>query len=300
MSPRTTWRAQPHPLERPGLAAGLVLAGLGAGLARLALSLPLGAGAMLALVLALLVVVGGGVLAGLAWGARTLSYRLEAGRLTIRWLWWCVEVPYGAVDGVFSGARLGAEPGPRFLSVGGYRVGMSAGSSDRPIYYYTTTQQLERLSLISTESGLFVLSPSDSAAFRRELIERLEAHTEAPSGLRPWTRPWFFKPFQDPLAASCLGLSLGLLLVGLGLVLDRYPALPDRLAFQVEPSGQVLASGPREHVVWLPVTAGFGAVVNALVGCAVARREPILGRLLWLSAPLLQLLALMSVVRVLP
>lgn len=294
------WRAQPGVAGAVcgGAAAALAITGMVALLALV--RAPVSLESLAFLVLAIAAVGGGVVLVAITCGFFSLRYRLDPNALVILWLGARTVIPYQAIDGIFRGDKLMGVRNPRWINALGYRVGQGSPREPRATSFFTTSERQEHLSIVSSEYGVFVLSPVDPPDFRRELIARIQA-----SGLDETPRVEASVP-EPPLAigdstgAATAALSLLVLLVTAGVIFEQYEQLPPTLPVRFDGLGNPAWMSPKEFLFWLP---GFGAAAlatNGLVGSLIAKTERVLARLLWLSTPLVELLVLVSVIRLLP
>ncbi|MBI4492451.1 MAG: hypothetical protein HY690_06630 [Chloroflexi bacterium] len=295
----TQWKVRPGAGGRIGLAATVALLLLG-GLGFVALLRTAPSLASLGLLLLGLGGVGGGLLAaGLTYGFYTLRYRLDRGALAICWLGQQEVIPYADIDAIYAGGRLGRTSGPKLLNVAGYRVGAGWSRGAGPVHFYTTSASDGEVSVIEARHGVFALTPVDPAAFRRTLIARIEASGgEQVAAARPrlWAR---LQVLGETAALSSVGLSLALLAVVLGFILNQYAGVPNLLPLHFDGAGQPGVPGPREQLFWLPAVGMALLLANTAVGGWLAESEPVLARLVWLASPIVQAMVFISVLRLL-
>ena len=176
----------------------------------------------------------------------------------------------------------------------GYIKGrMQAGA--KPLLVYSTSP-ISRQLLVVTESAIYGISPRDPKGFlvdfetRRALgmvrntVEKVEF-----SGLAAWAI-WrdrlFWLPVIFALAAN---------LVLIGLIMDRYPYLPERLALHFNSLGQADRIDAKEGLLIIPGIGLLALGVNILVGVLCYRWERLgsyvlawsalgLQTILWLAA----------------
>jgi hypothetical protein len=294
-----TWRSQTGRPARVLGGATAVLALAALALAAALFAFPLSVLSLGLLLLSLLSLLGA-VLTGLLLATtRTMRFRLGSDAVEVQWLSHRAMIPYADIDGVFGGSRLGTVLGTTYISTGGCRIGEARDASGKPVYFFVTTPDRADLSILSTDSGVFVLSPVSGPAFRRELIARLEA-AEVQEASAPLTiQPWPLQPPRDPFLLITLGVSLVLLLGVLGVLFDAFGSLPDQIGLQFEADGRPTAASPRAHVFILPAIGAVSLLANTLFGYVVFTREPVFARLLWMASPLVQALVLVSLLRVL-
>ena len=233
-------------------------------------------------------------------GYRRMAYALSESALRIDWLGRTLVLPYEAIQGIYGGQRLSGNSSARLPRWPGINVGsIRLPSLGRLRFYATSTDQSE-LTLITVEKGGVIVSARDPTAFQTALITHVDSYTEVAEPttwhVRPPTDlPW--TALADLWLPACVGLGVLALLVTLGLITQRYDALPDALPLHFDASGQTSQISPKSDLLRLPL---LGLVVLALnwgLGIVVHPRERILGRLLWLGAVAVQLVLLIAVVR---
>jgi hypothetical protein len=295
-----TWRPQPGNAGTLCIGAAVALLGVGA-IALVAMTrLPVSLVTLGLLITFIGAVSASALLLVLAIGLRTLRYELGDEALCIEWLKLRTVIPYGLVDGIYRGDKLSDVRRPRRFNVSGYVVGLGAPWEDRETHFFTSSQRPEDLSIVSTEREAYVISPVDPAAFRRELIARIEAGASEGSARVERSLPALLAGLGDGVGVAAAALSVLLLLAAVGMIVRDYSAVPMALPVQFDSLGSPLRIGTREQIFWLPGIGGAALALNGIVGGVLANRERVLARLLWLSSPVVQLLVLISVFRLLP
>ena len=294
------WRPRGSTAGLLGLGAAALL-GLGALASVLfAIRQPVGLGMFLGLLVALIC---GGLclmLLVFTYGYYALRYRFDRQALIIRWLGREEIIPFGQVDGIFAGARLGQALRVRGLNWPGYHVGVGRTRSMGLVRYYTTTGDLNEIALIVTPAATYALSPADPQGFRRELIRRVE-ESEAESGEVPYEAsiPGMPAVLRDISLPMLLVASLGLLAVSLGYVWLKWEGIPETIAVHFGPDGTPDQLGPREEIFKIPGIAVAILIANLGLGLALYARERAAARMLWAASVIVQLLALVATVRIL-
>jgi Domain of unknown function (DUF1648)/Bacterial PH domain len=260
--------------------------------------------AMLVLcVLAALLGLGGAMLLILALGYRRLAYELTDSALRIEWLGRTMVVPYEAIHGIYTGQRLEGHAMPSTPRWPGISIGSARVRGFGRLRFYATSTDQSALTLITVERGGVILSAHDPSAFRSALIEHVERHQDAavteevvawhqtPARTAPWTAlldVW--------LPASVLVSTLLVLLV-LTAIIVRFEALPDQIPLHYDSSGQPNLIGPKFDLLRLPFLGLVVLVLNVGLGVVAHPREPLLARLLWVSAAAVELVLLVGVLR---
>lgn len=261
---------------------------------------PVGLGMFVALLVALICGVLGLVILVFTYGYFALRYRFERGALVIRWLGREEVVPFGRVDGIFAGNRLGQAMRVRGLNWPGYHVGVGRTRAMGLVRYYTTTSDLDDIALIVTPAATYAVSPADASNFRRELIRRVEesdgdADREA---VQPRARS-LTPQFRDVSLPLLLLVSLAIAGLSVAYIWLRWDVLPDTVPLQLAIDGTPSQVGPREDLFRLP---GIGVAIilaNLGLGLAIYARERGAARMLWAASAVVQVLVLVATARIL-
>jgi hypothetical protein len=276
----------------------VALVAAGVGLAR-----EPGPGMLLMAVLgSLLALVG---LALVVWGIayRRLAYVLAGEGLEIHWLGETFVAPYPSIDGIYTGQRLvsGENPLARRPRWPGIYVGQARVRGIGRLHFFTTSQEPGALTVVTFEGGGAVVSARTPQDFRTALIDRVSRCTES-GGAAAYTRPAHTPPWtavRDAWLPACLVVSLVLLLIGLAIAALAYGGLPDQIAMRFDAAGRPTQVGPRSDLLHLPLIGLVALVLNGVVGVWFHAREPLLARLLWVGAAVLQAVLLVAIVRLL-
>lgn len=280
-------------------AGGLLLAGILFGL--LILVLPVSAFSFLLLIILLSLLALAIYIAWRAWLCLTLAYWVDRNAITIAWGPLRQVVPLGQIKQIVRG---GPTPVPgearwpwlrrlpwleRWL-IFGPELEM-ARRADGHFILSLASQPLPEQLLLETAAGSFGISPADPARFLTSLEQH---HRLGPTRLLPMERR---RPAiaQSPLWQD--RLSLLLLLAGfegalltLGVLMARYPGLPDTLAS--------LQGASRDVLFWVPAFAFAVWIINGLWGLTVYERQRVAANLLWGGTLVVQattLIAMLSI-----
>ncbi|MEZ4635503.1 MAG: PH domain-containing protein [Caldilineaceae bacterium] len=221
-----------------------------------------------------------------------LSYRLDRDALIIRWAATTQVIPLGAIRRI---VRSGNEVGggaPWFWPSPFVRTGR--GQRSRRLERYAS-RPLPSCLLLETEDSIFALSPIRSDAF----LEAIDAYH----------RLGAIQPLQQERRRPLMGaealldrpsmwlLSLGALgvLLLFGVLMTRYPGLPERLVMQYSSTGAPDSIRAKESLFVLPIIGLAAYVVNGLGGVWMAYRQQRLGAyLLWGGTLIVQVLVLLA------
>jgi uncharacterized protein DUF1648 len=257
---------------------------------------------LLATLTMLLAIVGVGLLVW-GYGYRHLTYVLAGDALEIRWLGASLILPYTAIDGIYTGQRLGDQPLPRAPRWPGIYVANRRVRGIGRLHFFTTSADPAALTVVTCESGGVVVSARGPQDFRTALIERVQqsgdtadaatGYARHPARAVPWTA------VRDRWFASSVGAGLVLLLLGLIVVALGYGSLPDQIPLRFDAVGRPTQIGPRSDLLHLPLIGLIGLLANWLVGIGLHPREPVLARLLWVGAAIMQAVLVVAIVRLL-
>lgn len=234
----------------------------------------------------------------LTYGYFALRYRFGRDGLVIRWLGREELVPFSKVDGIFAGVRLGQTMRVRGWNWPGYHVGVGRTRAMGLVRYYTTTGDLDDISLIVTPAATYALSPADPTGFRRELIRRVEESEADEADAEPSVKP-LAPVLRDLSLPVLLGASLVLLAMSLGYVWLKWDGLPETIPLHFAADGTPDQAGPRESIFRVP---GIGAAIlifNLGLGVAIYARERAAARMLWTTSVVVQFLVLVATARIL-
>jgi hypothetical protein len=252
---------------------------------------------------AVLAVVLGALAAGLSlWGLayRQLAYTLRQQTLEVLWLGIAHQVPYEAIDGVYSGQRLVGNATPSVPAWPGIYVGPGRARGIGRLHFFATSPDPAALTLITLHHGGVVVSARNPHDFRLALIDRLRV---TPDEAASWSHqpvaraPWsaiFDRWFMASLSAAIVLLLVILLLIAMG-----FDALPAEIAMRFDATGQPTQISPRGDLLRLPLIGLLVLVANTALGIWLHPRERLLARLLCVAAAVVEGLTLVALVRLL-
>lgn len=232
---------------------------------------------------------------------RQMRYVLQSDALEAQWFGGCTRIPYGAIDGIYAGNRLGGNNAPRGLYWPGILVGPGRARGFGKLFFYGTSLDQSHQLVVTAHSVGVVLTAIDPQGFRAALIERADQVgeeglvEEEPQIVQPNVAPW--SSAADAWAPWCIGVGLVLLAATLVVAILRYPMLPDTIYLRFDATGQATDAGSRNNLFLLP---GGGLVVlflNWALGAWFHPREPLFARMLWVGADLIQVIALIALIR---
>jgi hypothetical protein len=262
----------------------------------------------LALVGTILALAGYGILLW-ALSYRRLNYVLGPTSLDVPWLGERVVIPYTAIEGIYTGQRLGGHAAPSGVRWPGIVVGR--GRTPAPeegerslgrLQFFATSADPETLTLVAVEGGALVVSARDPQGFRSALIEQVRRQDALTAGgveesqlLPATTAPW--SSLRDRWFWWCLGVALVLLLAVLAVVALRYGDLAEQIPMRFDSGGRATAFGPPTDLLRLPLGGLIVLVLNLALGIWAHPRERVVARMLWAGSGLVQAILLIAVVR---
>jgi hypothetical protein len=230
-----------------------------------------------------------------ALGYFRLSYWLDPEQLSIRWAGATEVIPLDAIEGIYAGSRVGRLQQVRGLNWPGYHVGVVPNSALGPLRVFCTDLSIDALSVIVTAERTYLLSPTDPAEFRRELIQRIEATDTVPTRSIPVARRGQ-GGLPHPLLVATIAAAVALLVAVLTTTLANYQALPETIS---PPMLADTISSSRTDVLRLPLLGAILLGVNLLLALALRARERGAIVLLCATACLIEAVILVATLRLL-
>ncbi|MFN0071713.1 MAG: PH domain-containing protein [Chloroflexota bacterium] len=239
----------------------------------------------------------GGAVAVAALGYFTLRYSLEPDALVITWLDREERVPYGQIDGILGGGRLGPLR-VRGLDLPGYRVGVSRSRALGSIRIYATSGRPDDIILVLTGTTSYALSPSSINEFRQQLIESAEASVPEHEAKRAALRPGLQAVPRDAVMLGAGIVSLLIVATMIAWIMARFASLPDVMPIHFDALANPNFIAPKADVFRFPAVGGGILLINAVIGAVVYGNERGVARLLAVSTIVIELVTLVAVIRV--
>ena len=154
--------------------------------------------------------------------------------------------------------------------------------------------------IVTTPTVAYGISVDDKDDFMevfaacQQIGPSIEVHQESKQSLYVQWRIW-----HDRLAQGVLLAGIVLNLALFGLLLFRYPRLPNLLPLHYDITGAVDRISPRGDVFTLPIIGLITLLANDILGVLLYRRERVMSYMAWSGAALVQaffLLALWNIV----
>ncbi len=260
------------------------------------------------IMLALLFVVAAGLpllalLAYRTWAAFTLEYWVDRNAVTVRWANARQIIPLAEISSIVAGG-LHDLTGPRWYHWPGEYL-RPAQTFGLPHIAALATRPLHECLLITTAGGVFALSPADADGFVEAVQERYRLGPAAAVEMALVRTSYGARLFGNEgggsagLALLAAGL-LGSLLIT-GLLMVRYPGLPDALAFHYNADGLPDVIRNKSALFILPIIGFLAWLVNGMAGLWMAvRRQPTAAYMLWGGAVVVQACSLLALISLMP
>jgi hypothetical protein len=239
----------------------------------------------------------GGAVAVAALGYFTLRYSLEPDALVITWLDREERIPYGRIDGILGGGRLGPLH-VRGLDLPGYRVGASRSRALGLIRIYATSGRPDDIILVLTDTTSYALTPSSIEEFRQQLILSAEASNPEREAARQAIRPGVQAVPRDAVMLGSAVLSIVLVALMVAWIMARFASLPDLMPIHFDAMAHPDFVAPKADVFRFPGVGGAILIINAVICAAIYTTERGAARLLAISTIVIELVTLVAVVRV--
>ncbi len=223
------------------------------------------------------------------WSAFSLRYRIDRNAVTVSWASMRQVIPLQSVRRIIRGGLPALHPMPWTHWPAPY-----LGSTEAlglPNVQMLATQPLEDCLLLDTGKAVFALSPRHEEIFLEELQARYRlGPVEKLSLARVRSSVWQ-RLFGDDIMgpALLLGGLLGVLLL-FGILMVRFPNLPDALAFHYNSEGLPDVVREKTALFLLPAIGLVAWLINGLWGLWMAfHRQRTGAYMLWAGTLIVQL-----------
>ncbi|MEX1020728.1 MAG: PH domain-containing protein [Litorilinea sp.] len=227
-----------------------------------------------------------------AWAAFSLEYWIDRNALTMVWSGRREVVALPAIRRIIRGSAA-PQIEPTWSQWPAPYIGQGEAGELQNIRM-VATRPLDECLLIETDDRVYAISPADNAGFLAALQERFRL-----GPVRLFSAELAQTGRISSGATSLLLIGGGLVgaMILFGLLMIRYPDLPDALAFQYNSDGVPLVVRQKTALFLLPVIGLLAWVFNGLWGLWMVYRRQITGAyMLWGGAIVVQLCALMALI----
>jgi len=288
------WR----PSTRTGLwvGAGIILAIvlLDAGLVWRVVAGPISGWTFVCALLTLSSVAAIGLLGYRLYDLSQLGYEFNRNQLVIRTAGTQQIIPTGSIERVIDGRETAIEARVRGPTWPGYYVGEGQVEDVGMALFYAVAPPRAQ-AIVVTPSLAYGISVDDMESFLEVLATCQEigpsVEVQQRSSEARYVR-WDI--WHDRLAQGVLFGGIAINLVLFGLLLFRYPLLPDAIPMHWDATGLVDRIALRQAVFALPVFGLITLLANDGLGAVFYRRERVASYMLWSGAVLVQLLFLLA------
>jgi hypothetical protein len=239
----------------------------------------------------------GGAVAVAALGYFTLRYSLEPDALVITWLDREERIPYGQIDGILGGSRLGPLR-VRGLDLPGYRIGASRSRALGLIRIYATSGRPDDIILVLTDTTSYALTPSSIDEFREQLIRSAENSDPEREASIQAIRPGVQAVPRDAVMLGSGLISVVLVALMIAWIMARFASLPDVMPIHFDALAHPDFVAPKADVFRFPAVGSGILLINAVICGAIYTNERGAARLLAVSTIVIELVTLVAVVRV--
>lgn len=234
------------------------------------------------------------------WGAFTLEYWVDRNAVTIRWANLRQIIPLPAIQQIITGG-LQASGGQDWLHWPAPQVRRGHGPTLTNVMLFAT-RPLEGCLLLDTGDTLFALSPLAEAEFLDALQSRFQMGVAQPLAMEQVHTSNLARIFgPGRVGPVLLGLGMAGALLLFGILMLRFPDLPNPLPIRYTRAGLPDMVSDKELLFRLPTIGLFAWLVNGAWGILMMlRKQPVGAYLLWGGTVVVQGFLLLALRSVLP
>ncbi len=295
----TVWELDIRTGWRVGLAVEAMLLLMMAGLIVIAVLQPVNLLTFIVSVLAVGALLAALMLAYWLWGLLNASYTMDRNAIAITWGNNRHQIPLASVREVLSGADLQNIRLRQGLYFPGHFVGTGEAEGLAPILFYAVAGAKQQI-IVRTETLAYALSPTDLDGFREALEER-RAMGPTQEVVEQSSHPAFldWPIWQDHAALAALSGGGLLLLLLVGVLAWRYPALPPQIALRFTDEGAPLMLTEAARIFYLALIGLLFLILNSVLGLFLYTRERVAAYFLWIGNLFLQAALWVAVIAIL-
>ncbi len=233
------------------------------------------------------------------WGVFTLEYWVDRNAVTIRWANLRQVIPLHEIAQIIQGGEAIVDQQPWRHWPAPFV--WTAPKAAPPITLFAT-QPLPNCLLLDTKERRFALSPATEAEFLDALQDRYQLGPSQPLAVEQvHLSPMAHLVGPGRVGPILLGLGLLGVLVLFGVLMVRFPELPNPLPVRFTRDGLPELVRDKDVLFRLPVIGLFAWVINGAWGVfMVWRKQPVGAYLLWSGTIVVQAFLLMALRTVLP
>ena len=164
------------------------------------------------------------------------------------------------------------------------------------------SKPLAQCMLLETTNGIFALSPRDEDAFLAALQARYQFGPAREMEMAQLhTTTWGDFLNRNPAGWLLLGLGLMGVIALIGLLMVRFPGLPDEMVMQVNSNGLPVSIRSKASLFILPAIGLLTWLINGAGGLwMAAHKQPTGAYMLWGGTLIVQLCSLLALVSLMP
>lgn len=230
------------------------------------------------------------------WQAFTLEYWVDRNAVTIRWANTRQVIPLDDIRRmVYGGLQDIARPARRHWPADHLRATQTLGLVDVRLM---ASEPLENCLLLETTGGLFAISPANQRLFVDAVQERYQMQPVRPVAMEELHATPFGYFFHRTRAGwLLLGIGFCGVLALIGMLMVRYPMLPDELVFGYTSDGLPLSIRGKSSLFLLPAIGLLSWLINGAWGLWMAARQEQTGAyMLWGGAIVVQVCSLLALI----
>lgn len=250
--------------------------------------------------MALALLMGGGLLAFWAWSIGTLRYRLTDQHLIIRWGFTEHLVPLPSIAALLPASAATGPLREQGVSWPGCHLGRAIAPGVGEVVLASAHLRPSELFFVAAGSAAYALSIPHAEQFAVELRKRqmqVPPSEDIPLAVRQ-PRLFNLSLWRDRPAVLLLGAGLVINVLLFALVCAVYPGLPTFLPLQITAEGAPGHIGQREDLLLLPTAALAVLAFNAAAGALLHHWERLGAYLSLGAAALVQVFVAAAVVRI--
>jgi hypothetical protein len=299
----TVWKPLPSTAGQKAIAAAVALALCSAAAWIYLLAQPVGIASIFAAIAGAVGVPLTLIAGAIAAGSYSMRYRIESGQLSISCLWLRERIPLGQIDGVYGGRRLGKGIRVNGLSLPGFFVGTTSETEVGTPKFYGTALDPSSVLLVTAEHRAYAITPANLEAFRNQLVSRLDdlSKEDIANAAEPVSEGTLIPSvplLRDRVCLALMVAALAAIFVSFAYVGIKLGGLPALIPLHFTAAGQPDMIVPRESAFRMPIIGMVILGVNSLVAAAIYSWQRDASRVLAGATLLIELVALVAVLRV--
>lgn len=234
------------------------------------------------------------------WGAFTLEYWVDRNAVTVRWANLRQIIPLPSIQQIVVGG-LQDSPGQQWRQWPAPQVRRAYAPALARVMLFAT-KPLEECLLLDTGDAVFAISPRAEAEFLEAVQNRFQMGVTQPLAIEQVdTSTWERIVGPGRMGPILLGLGMAGALLLFGVLMLRFPDLPNPLPIRYTREGLPEMVRDKDLLFRLPTIGLFAWIVNGAWGVLMmVRRQPVGAYLLWGGTVVVQGFLFLALRSVLP